>query len=187
MATIYIDEKAGSDVTGQGAPDQPYGTLAFALFNHQAASAQYLIRKDPACTYEEPTQSALKKAKKGADGLEKKRKKAEEAAAKEAQADSEERERREKLLAESKKIVLKEDETLPRATRVLSFISDQCSNSCLSFTAGETCPLERFAIETCPRLWLGTSFPSTEGYHICGLEGWHRVSPSRLIRPSCTF
>ena len=118
MAQIHVDEKAGSDTTGQGNPDQPYETLAFALFTHQASSPQYLIRKDPSGTYEEPTQSALKKAKKGADGLEKKRKKAEEAAAKEAQADSEEKERREKLLADSKKIVLKEDDALPKATRV---------------------------------------------------------------------
>jgi asparaginyl-tRNA synthetase len=118
MAPIHIDEKAGSDVTGKGSPDQPYETLAFAVFTHQATSPQYLIRKDASGTYEEPTQSALKKAKKGADGLEKKRKKAEEAAAREAQADSEERERREKLLEESKKIVLMEDETLPQATRV---------------------------------------------------------------------
>ena len=118
MALIHIDEKAGSDTTGQGSPDQPYETLAFALFNHQASSPRYLIRKDPTGTYEEPTQSALKKAKKGADGLEKKRKKAEEAATKEAQADREEKERRERLLADSKKIVLKEDETLPKATRV---------------------------------------------------------------------
>lgn len=118
MDKIHIDEKAGSDSTGLGTPDQPYETLAFALFTHQASSPQFLIRKDPAGAYEEPTQSALKKARKGADGLEKKKKKAEEAAAKEAQATSEERERREKLLEDSKKIVLKEDETLSKATRV---------------------------------------------------------------------
>jgi asparaginyl-tRNA synthetase len=121
MTPIHIDEKAGSDITSHGSPDQPYETLAFALFTHQALSPQYLIRKDPTGTYEEPTQSALKKAKKGADGLEKKRKKAEEAAAKEAQADREERERREKLLADSKKIVLKENETSPKATRVIRY------------------------------------------------------------------
>jgi asparaginyl-tRNA synthetase len=133
MASIHVDEKAGSDVTGQGSPDQPYETLAFALFTHQASSPKYLIRKDPSGTYEEPTQSALKKAKKGADGLEKKRKKADEAAAKAAQADSEERERREKLLADSKKIVLKEDETLPKATRARPFISSQIFRLMLIF------------------------------------------------------
>ncbi|KAF7976433.1 hypothetical protein HWV62_6859 [Athelia sp. TMB] len=119
MASIHIDEKAGSDTAGKGTQDQPYESLAFALYTHQTEepAAKYLIRKDAAGSYEEPTQSALKKAKKGADGLEKKRKKAEELAAKDAAADTEEKERREKLLTESKKIVLKEDESLPKATR----------------------------------------------------------------------
>lgn len=120
MSSIHIDEKAGSDATGKGTADQPYESLAFALYTHQTAepAAKFLIRKDSAGTYEEPTQSALKKAKKGADGLEKKRKKAEELAAKDAAADNEEKERREKLLADSKKIVLQEDESLPKSTRV---------------------------------------------------------------------
>lgn len=120
MAPIHIDEKAGSDTTGDGSIEKPYETLAFAIFSHQASTPQYLIRvtKEAESTYEEPTQSSMKKAKKNADGLEKKRKKAEELAAKDAQASTAVKERKEKQLEESKKIVLKEDETLPKATRV---------------------------------------------------------------------
>ena len=60
----------------------------------------------------------MKKAKKGADGLEKKRKKAEELAEREAKEKAAEREKREKLLEESKKIVLTEDASLPKPTKV---------------------------------------------------------------------
>ena len=116
MASIYIDETAGSDETGKGTQEQPYQTLAFALYSHP--DGLLLVRKDPNSDFEEPTQSALKKAKKGADGIEKKRKKAEELAERDAQLKKEERERREKLLEESKKIVLEEDPSLPAATKV---------------------------------------------------------------------
>ncbi|KAH8103470.1 asparaginyl-tRNA synthetase [Cristinia sonorae] len=123
MSTIHIDEAAGSDDTGKGTPELPYQSLAFAVYSHPTAS--YLIRKDSAGTYEEPTQSALKKAKKGADGIEKKKKKAEELAEREAKEKKEERERREKLLEESKKIVLQEDPALPAAKKAkLSKLTD---------------------------------------------------------------
>lgn len=116
MSTIHVDETTGSDETGKGTPELPYQSLAFALFTHP--DAKLLIRKDAAGTYEEPTQSALKKAKKGADGLEKKRKKTEELAEREAKEKKDERERREKLIEESKKTVLVEDENLPKAKKV---------------------------------------------------------------------
>jgi asparaginyl-tRNA synthetase len=119
MSTIHIDETTGSDITGSGTADQPYQTLAFALFTRGTSSPlQLLYRKDASAKYEEPTQSSLKKAKKGAEGLEKKRKKQEELAEKEARENREDRERREKLLEESKKIVLSEDSTLPKAVKV---------------------------------------------------------------------
>ncbi|KAI0261275.1 asparaginyl-tRNA synthetase [Gloeopeniophorella convolvens] len=116
MASIYVDEAAGSDTTGVGTHEAPYQTLAFALFT-QGHDAKVLVRKAVDAEYEEPTQSTLKKAKKGADGLEKKRKKAEELAEREAQAKGEEREKRERLLEESKKIQLVEDANLPAATK----------------------------------------------------------------------
>ncbi|RDX44243.1 asparaginyl-tRNA synthetase [Lentinus brumalis] len=115
MAPIHVDESAGSDETGKGTPEAPYQTLAFALYSHP--EGPYVIRKDASGTYEEPTQSALKKAKKGADGIEKKRKKAEELAEREAKEKAEARERKEKKLEESKKIVLQEDSSLPAAVK----------------------------------------------------------------------
>lgn len=118
---IHIDESTGSDITGKGTPDQPYQTLGVALFNH-GASESFLTRKDANATYEEPTQSSLKKAKKTAEGIEKKKKKQEELAEREAKEKGEDRERKEKLLEESKQIVLVEDASLPKATKVLKYI-----------------------------------------------------------------
>lgn len=116
MAEIHIDETSGSDLTGTGTPDQPYQTLGFAVFNH-GGSESFLTRKDSSGTYEEPTQSSLKKAKKTAEGIEKKRKKQEELAEREA----EEKEKREKLLEDSKKLVLVEDPAFPKAIKVCDF------------------------------------------------------------------
>ncbi|TFK45068.1 asparaginyl-tRNA synthetase [Crucibulum laeve] len=116
MAPIHIDEAAGSDISGDGTTEQPYQTLGVALFSHSSTES-FLIRKDPTGTYEEPTQSSLKKAKKTADGLEKKKKKAEELAEREAKEKGEEKERREKLLEDSKKIVLEEDASLIKAKK----------------------------------------------------------------------
>lgn len=117
MSQIHIDETTGSDTAGTGTPDQPYQTLGVAFFSHGAA-VSYLTRKDSAGTYEEPTQSSLKKAKKTAEGLEKKRKKQEELAERESKEKGEAKEKREKLLEASKKIVLTEDPALPKAVKV---------------------------------------------------------------------
>ncbi|KZV61943.1 asparaginyl-tRNA synthetase [Peniophora sp. CONT] len=114
MDAFYVDEASGSDTAGKGTQNQPYQSLAYALFTH-GQDAKLLVPKDGA--WEEPSQSALKKAKKGADGLEKKRKKAEELAARDAEAKAKEGEKREKLIEESKKTVLTEDASLPKATK----------------------------------------------------------------------
>ena len=121
MAPIHIDETSGSDATGTGTPDQPYQTLGFAVFSHGGGSESFLTRKDSSGTYEEPTQSSLKRAKKTAEGIEKKRKKQEELAKREAKEKGEEKERREKLLEDSKKVVLVEDPTLPKAIKVREY------------------------------------------------------------------
>ena len=121
MAPIYIDETSGSDDTVKGTQEEPYKSLGQALFNH-GPSASYLIRKDQTVQYDEPTQSSLKKAKKTADGIEKKKKKQEELAERSAKENVEEKEKREKLLEESKKIVLEEDISLPKATKVSNII-----------------------------------------------------------------
>ena len=61
MAPIHVDEATGSDETGKGTPEAPYQSLAFALYTHPDGAFQ--IRKDASTPYDEPTQSALKKAK----------------------------------------------------------------------------------------------------------------------------
>ncbi|PPQ90037.1 hypothetical protein CVT25_006354 [Psilocybe cyanescens] len=115
MSTIFIDEAAGSDTTGQGTKEAPYQSLAYGVYKHETAAFQ--IRKSPEAEYDEPTQSALKKAKKNASGIEKKLKKQEELAEREAKEQGEERERKERQLEESKKIVLEEDASLPKAVK----------------------------------------------------------------------
>jgi asparaginyl-tRNA synthetase len=121
MAAIHVDETSGSDIVGTGTADKPYQTLGFAVFNH--GSESFLTRKDSSGTYEEPTQSSLKKARKTAEGIEKKRKKQEELAEREAKEKGEEKEKREKLLEDSKKIVLVEDSALPKAIKVCEIFS----------------------------------------------------------------
>ena len=120
MAPIHIDETSGSDDTGKGTQEVPYKSLGQALFNHGPTSS-YLFRKDQTVKYDEPTQSSLKKAKKTADGIEKKKKKQEELAERDAKEKGEEHEKRERLLEESKKIILEEDISLPKATKVSLF------------------------------------------------------------------
>ncbi|KAF9777918.1 asparaginyl-tRNA synthetase [Thelephora terrestris] len=118
MPITYVDEAVGSDETGEGTQELPYKSLAFAVYSGDGVdSVKYLIRKDATADYDEATQSALKKAKKGADGIQKKKKKAEELASREDNEKKAERERKEKLLEESKKIVLEEDPALPKATK----------------------------------------------------------------------
>ncbi|KIK13861.1 hypothetical protein PISMIDRAFT_371111 [Pisolithus microcarpus 441] len=110
--TVYVDQANGVDAAGRGTIDLPYHTLAYAIFSTPAdaiETTQYQIRKGPEAQYDAPTQSATKKAKKDAQGLEKKRLKAE---AEENEA-RERQEKREKRLDESKKIVLVEDPSLP--------------------------------------------------------------------------
>ena len=120
MSLYHIDESSGSDTVGNGTADAPYQSLAFALYVH-GQDAKLLVRKDAQSPYDEPTQSALKKAKKNADGLEKKRKKADELATRDAEAKAAEREKQEKRLEESKKIQLTEDSALPEAVKVRSY------------------------------------------------------------------
>jgi hypothetical protein len=181
---FYVDETAGSDLTGVGSQEAPYQSLAYALFV-QGHSATVLIRKDPSTDYEEPTQSALKKAKKGADGLEKKRKKAEELAEREAQAQGEEREKRERLLEESKKIQLVEDASLPAAIQVrVVILLQNGSPFYLPFTVKDSEPQTR-ARKARPCFWLGASLTLPERYHIYRSSGRYRIPASRTLWRAC--
>jgi len=122
MPSVYIDQAIGVDVPGNGTIDLPYQTLAYAIFTTPSAEIDntvFQIRKSVDAEYDAPTQSATKKAKKDAQGLEKKRLKA-EAEEKEAR---ERQERREKRLEESRKVVLVEDASLPAPIKVSSSLA----------------------------------------------------------------
>jgi len=119
MSTAYIDEAAGSDKTGKGTQQLPFKSLTFAMYSSDGLdNTKYLIRKDTTTDYDEATQPALKKAEKGADGIEEKREEVGGLGAREDSKEKPEREEKEKLLEESEKIVLEEDPALPKATKV---------------------------------------------------------------------
>lgn len=120
MTEVFIDEAAGNDEIGTGTQNAPYKTLAYAIYKNEGLDIEFRIRKDAETPYDNPTDSSLKKAKKGADGLRKKAAKAVEIAEREAR----ERAEADKRLEESKKIVLAEDESLPKATRVGAMASN---------------------------------------------------------------
>ncbi|GMG39860.1 unnamed protein product [Ambrosiozyma monospora] len=114
MSSIYINDKTGQDdlKTASGAQDSPFKTPAFALFKFP--EAKLFVYKETESSYLEISASALKKAKKGADGLKKKEEKAklqaEQKAAKEAEESA-------KLL-EAMKITITEDKSLPKAQKI---------------------------------------------------------------------
>ena len=176
MAPIHVEESAGSDETGKGTPEAPYQTLAFAVYSHP--EGPYAIRKDASGTYEEPTQSALKKAKKGADGIEKKRKKAEELAEREAKEKADARERKEKKLEESKKIVLKEDSSLPAAVKVRrAFTSSDPASIQPRGRAGKDRKPHPTEDKTRQDLRLGAPPARPEGDHLHRPPRRHRLPP----------
>ena len=115
MAPVYIDESTGNDTIGDGTQNAPYQSLAYAVFVHgSGAETDLQIRKDATVPFDKPSPTSLKKAVKGADGLRKKHQRAAELAEREAK----ERAEVEKKLAESRKIVLIEDASLPKAVKV---------------------------------------------------------------------
>ncbi len=119
MSLIHIDESSGSDSTGNGTLEEPYQSLAQAVYAH-GEGVTFRFRKTIDAEYVEPTPTSLKKAKKNAQGIEKKKKKEEEQAERDAKKRGEEKEKRERLLEE--RIVLKEDPSLPAATKVCKTI-----------------------------------------------------------------
>lgn len=75
LAAVYVSDQ-GSDETGKGTEQAPYATPAYAFYISK--SEKILVLKEG--KYEDISPSALKKAKKGADGLAKKAEKAKKAA-----------------------------------------------------------------------------------------------------------
>lgn len=123
---IYVDEKTGSDETGNGSSTAPFQTPFHALLT-SFPSAEAEINRPVLVLKNDSTErndwqpisgAAMKKAKKLLDAHWKKVKKAEqgrEAAEKEAK---EKAEREQKKREEAAKIVLVEDSTKPRAEKV---------------------------------------------------------------------
>ncbi|KAL1955304.1 hypothetical protein VTO42DRAFT_8836 [Malbranchea cinnamomea] len=128
QVTVYIDEDVGrDDETATGQESAPYKTLVYAFLQHPPAPEnQYLMRKsvtgpagedgDSAARLEwkPATKSAMKKATSLWEGKKKKMAKEKELALRQ----KEEAEKRRLVLEEAKKVVIKEDESLPKPVRI---------------------------------------------------------------------
>ncbi|KAG8924847.1 putative asparagine--tRNA ligase, cytoplasmic [Tulasnella sp. 419] len=114
---VYVDESSGSDDTGNGTVDNPYQTVVHALTSTKGHEVSIFIRKSSTEEYALIGTSALKKAKKTIEINEKKAKKAEENKEKLEKEAADSKVKDQKKLEESKKIVLKEDPSLPAATK----------------------------------------------------------------------
>lgn len=123
---VYIDEDVGKDDSSQaGTESSPYKSVQFAYLQHPGAS-QYLTRKSTTgavadgadestrLEWKPAAKSALKKA---ANFYEQQKKKAAREKELGAQREREEEERN-KVLEEAKRIVIEEDESLPKAVRI---------------------------------------------------------------------
>ncbi|PYH47774.1 asparagine--tRNA ligase DED81 [Aspergillus saccharolyticus JOP 1030-1] len=125
MATIYIDEDVGRDEsTATGTEAAPYKTLLHAFTQHPPSEGnQYLTRKSQTEPAEEgadklewkpATKSAIKKATNLYEQRKRKAAKEQELAIRE----KEEAEKRKIVLEEAKKVVIKEDTSLPKPVKI---------------------------------------------------------------------
>lgn len=124
----YVDTDAGKDdETADGSEFKPYKSLAYAYIrNFEKPTPQYQTRasetgpvgpdEDPSVRllWKEPAKSALKKAQGALDAHKKKVQKQQQAAAAEAEI----KKQRLQNLEAAKKIVLKQDESLPKPIRI---------------------------------------------------------------------
>ncbi|KAL9106247.1 MAG: hypothetical protein Q9227_008715 [Pyrenula ochraceoflavens] len=128
MTSIYIDEDVGhDDDSATGSESAPYKTLLRAMIQHDPKnSPSYLTRKsrtgpvsedgDPSARLEwkPATKSAMKKATNLLDQHKKKAAKANDLAIRE----KEEADKRQKVLEEAKKVIIKENESLPKPIKI---------------------------------------------------------------------
>ncbi|EEQ37541.1 putative asparagine-tRNA ligase [Clavispora lusitaniae] len=117
MSSVYVNEKSGSDsAETAGTEQQPFQTPAFALFVKPDAKVLVYKQKEDSEDFEyvEISASALKKAKKGADGLKKKQEKQ----LKLAEEQKKKQEEASKKMAELDLIKIVEDKSLPEAKRI---------------------------------------------------------------------
>ena len=124
----YIDTDAGSDESpADGTESKPFKTLGYAYIQRiDLAATEYLLRasvkgsgaadEDPAAKLEwkEPTKSAIKKGQAILEGHKKKLVKQQKAKAEEEELKKKQLE----TLENAKKIVIKQDESLPPATKL---------------------------------------------------------------------
>lgn len=133
--SIYIDEDVGrDDATATGTESTPYKTLIHAFLQHDPTTEgiEYLTRKsqtdaagenvDPAAKLEwkPATKSAVKKATNLLDQRKKKAAKEQELAIREKA----EFDKRQQVLEEAKKVIIKEDTSLPKPVRIRLDVTD---------------------------------------------------------------
>ncbi|XP_014663965.1 PREDICTED: asparagine--tRNA ligase, cytoplasmic-like isoform X2 [Priapulus caudatus] len=112
--TLYTSDIAGCDETGNGTEAKPFKTVLKAMLHvgkEPFPAIHVNVKIDGMNTFTPVSQSQLKKAKKL---FQQELKKIE----KKAQKEAEDAERREKNLEEAKKIVIKEDASLPTAMEI---------------------------------------------------------------------
>jgi asparaginyl-tRNA synthetase len=121
--TIYVDTDAGVDSeAADGSEGKPYLSLAYAWIQHGGTEkTAYLSRQsvtgkpeEERLTWKKPAKAAEKKAQNALDQHKKKLLKQQQVAAQEEEKEKQ----RLKNLEEAKKIIIKEDETLPKAVKI---------------------------------------------------------------------
>ncbi|OUT21114.1 asparagine-tRNA ligase, cytoplasmic [Pichia kudriavzevii] len=117
MSTLYVNANTGADTpSSQGTQEAPYQSAAYALYVNADAKLQVYkeATEETPAGYFEISASALKKAKKGAEGLKKKDEKAKKAAEEKAAKEAEESAK----MLEAMKITITEDKSLPKAEKI---------------------------------------------------------------------
>ncbi|KAI8375884.1 hypothetical protein BD560DRAFT_349598 [Blakeslea trispora] len=114
--TVYVDEIAGCDTNGQGTEAAPFKSVLKAI-EAKGDNIKIQIKKD-AEGFKEISGAAFKKAKKSFAEQQKKAKKLEEQKKKQEDDLKKKQEDEAKALEYAKSVVLKEDETLPKAQKI---------------------------------------------------------------------
>lgn len=118
MSTVYVHATTGVDATtATGTEQSPFQSAAYALYVSPEGTKIQVFKEateESPAGYFEISASALKKAKKGAEGLKKKEEKAKKQAEEKAAKDAEESAK----LLEAMKITITEDKSLPKAKKI---------------------------------------------------------------------
>ncbi|KAG5462473.1 MAG: hypothetical protein BJ554DRAFT_4960, partial [Olpidium bornovanus] len=116
-AILYVSEDNGSDAAGDGTLRSPFATVykaAECCALRGLVDDKIKVQKADGADFEDVSKAALKKARKRLEEAKKKEKRQQEAGEKEAKAKGDEEAR----LEESKKIVIREREDLPKAQKI---------------------------------------------------------------------